>query len=46
MMQSLELGEEGEEIVDPDYFNDFMNDTIDEKPTKKENVALIKKLKA
>ena len=46
MMQSLELGQDGEEIVDPDYFNDFMNDTIDEKPTKKENIALIKKLNA
>ena len=46
MMQSLELGEDGQEISDPDYFNDFLNDSIDEAPAKKENVALVRKLKA
>lgn len=46
MMQSLDLDQNGEEIVDADYFNDFMSDSIDEAPTKKENLVLIKKLKA
>ena len=45
-MQSLDLGQEGQEIIEPDYFNDFMSDTIDEAPTKKENIALVKRLKA
>ena len=45
MMESLELGEDGEEIVEQDYFNDFLNDLIEEAPSKKENIALIKKLK-
>jgi hypothetical protein len=46
MMESLELGQDGQEASDPDYFNDFLSDSIEEAPTKKENVALLKKLKA